>query len=86
MERMAILAPDPITTAAVPLEIRFPRAHGAMSTLEESRAQAESDLIRQALERAGWNVAAAARALGVERTRLHKRIKALGIERKQPAG
>lgn len=86
MERMAILAPDPITPAAVPLEIRFPRAESAASTLEESRARAESDLIRQALEQAAWNVAAAARALGIERTRLHKRMKALGIERKQPAG
>ena len=79
VERMAILAPDPITIDAVPLEIRLSRQAGAPTTLEETRAQAERDLIRQALEQAGWNISAAARALGVERTRLHKRMRALGL-------
>jgi two-component system, NtrC family, nitrogen regulation response regulator NtrX len=81
VERMAILSPDPITADAIPVEIRLARQAGAPTTLEETRAQAERDMIRQALDRAGWNVAAAARALGVERTRLHKRIRALGLER-----
>ena len=81
VERMAILSPDPITVDAIPVEIRLARQAGAPTTLEETRAQAERDMIRQALDRAGWNVAAAARALGVERTRLHKRIRALGLER-----
>jgi two-component system, NtrC family, nitrogen regulation response regulator NtrX len=82
VERMAILAPDPITAEAVPLEIRLARQADVPSTLEETRAQAERDVIREALERAGWNVSAAARALGIERTRLHKRIRALGLERR----
>ena len=81
VERMAILAPDPITADAVPVEIRLSRQPGGATTLEETRAQAERDAIRRALEQAGWNVAAAARTLGVERTRLHKRIRALGLER-----
>jgi two-component system, NtrC family, nitrogen regulation response regulator NtrX len=82
VERMAILAPDPITADAVPVEIRLAPQAGAPSTLEETRAQAERDLVREALDRAGWNVAAAARALGIERTRLHKRIRALGLDRR----
>ena len=81
VERMAILAPDPITADAVPVEIRLSRQAGAASTLEETRAQAERDTIRAALEQAGWNVSAAARALGIERTRLHKRMRALNVER-----
>jgi two-component system nitrogen regulation response regulator NtrX len=81
VERMAILASDPITADAVPVEIRLARLPGAPSSLEEARAQAERDLVREALDRAGWNVSAAARALGIERTRLHKRIRALGLER-----
>ena len=81
VERMAILAPDPITADAVPVEIRLSRQPGAPSTLEETRAQAERDLVREALDHAGWNISAAARALGIERTRLHKRIRALGLER-----
>ncbi len=81
VERMAILAGDTITSDSVPLEIRFPRAAASASSLEESRANAEREVIRQALEQAGWNVSSAARALGVERTRLHKRIRALGLHR-----
>jgi two-component system nitrogen regulation response regulator NtrX len=79
IERMAILSPDPITAGSLPLEIRLPHDADVPSSLEESRARAERDLIRQALEQAGGNVSAAARALGIERTRLHKRIRALGL-------
>jgi len=80
IERMAILSPaDTVATEALPLEILLPRDAAAPSSLEETRAQAERDLIRQALAEAGGNVSAAARALGIERTRLHKRIRALGI-------
>jgi two-component system nitrogen regulation response regulator NtrX len=35
----------------------------------------------KALEQTGWNVSGAARALGMERTNLHKRMKALGLAR-----
>ena len=37
----------------------------------------------RALEEANWNVSGAARALGMERTNLHKRIRALGISREK---
>ncbi|MGA2577849.1 MAG: helix-turn-helix domain-containing protein [Bryobacteraceae bacterium] len=33
------------------------------------------------MEEASWNVSGAARALGMERTNLHKRIRALGLSR-----
>jgi two-component system nitrogen regulation response regulator NtrX len=81
VERMAILAPDPITCDALPIDIRLPRDATAATTLEEARAQAERELIRAALDRAAWNVAAAARALGIERTHLHKRMRALGLDK-----
>jgi len=47
----------------------------------KSPAQAERQLIQQAPEDAGGNVSAAARALGIERTRLHNRIRALGLSK-----
>ncbi len=82
VERMAILSTsDTITPDSIPLEIRLPRDTAMPSSLEEARAQAESDRISRALEEAGGNVSAAARALGIERTRLHKRIRALGLTR-----
>jgi two-component system nitrogen regulation response regulator NtrX len=85
IERMAILsASETIAAESLPLEIRLPHESGAPSSLEETRAQAERNLIRQALEEAGWNVSAAARALGIERTSLHKRIRALGLAKDNP--
>ena len=48
---------------------------------QEARESVERDHILRAPEEANWNVSGAARALGMERTNLHKRIRALGISR-----
>ena len=81
VERMAILSPeDQITLESIPLEIRTPPA-SRPSGLHEIRDSAERDRIRQALEQAEGNVSGAARLLGIERTNLHKRMKALGLNR-----
>jgi two-component system nitrogen regulation response regulator NtrX len=84
VERMAILTSSgTITEGSIPLEVRMPPEKAAASSLEETRAQAERSCIRQALEESGWNVSAAARTLGIERTNLHKRMRALGITRNE---
>lgn len=81
VERMAILTPgQTIGVEGIPMEIRRPRAQ-AHGSLDDARDQAERDRINQALEQSGGNVAQAARLLGSERTRLHKRMRALGINR-----
>src|SRR5579884_1976903 len=80
VERMAILTPgDRIDIDAAPVEIRAPRDSAPKSNLREARETAERDHIRRALEDCGWNVSHAARALGMERTNLHKRMRALGL-------
>ncbi len=82
IERMAILtAGETIGLESVPLEIRMPRDQAPRSTLHEARDAAERDHILRALEASNWNVSSAARALGMERTNLHKRIRALGLSR-----
>jgi two-component system nitrogen regulation response regulator NtrX len=83
VERMAILSHDDmLTAAAIPLELRMPqRDNGARSSVQEARESAEREHVLRALEEAGWNVSSAARALGMERTNLHKRIRALGLAR-----
>jgi two-component system nitrogen regulation response regulator NtrX len=82
VERMAILTSSGIITKeSIPLEIRMPPERVSASSLEETKVQAERRCIQQALEESGWNVSAAARTLGIERTNLHKRIRALGITR-----
>jgi two-component system nitrogen regulation response regulator NtrX len=81
-ERMAILsASDRITVASVPLEMKLAGAADPRSTLQQTREAAEREGIIKALEQTNWNVSAAARLLGIERTNLHKRIRALAINR-----
>jgi len=81
IERMAILSPDQsITVDAIPMEIRVPPT-ARPSDLHQTRDSAERDRIRQALDQTDWNVSSAARLLGIERTSLHKRIRALGLSR-----
>ena len=81
VERMAILAAgNRITSESIPMEIRLPPAL-APAGLHGVRDAAERERIVQALEQTHWNVSGAARILGVERTSLHKRIRALGLSR-----
>jgi two-component system nitrogen regulation response regulator NtrX len=82
IERMAILTQgDRITRDSIPVEIRVQREAGPKSTIQEARESAEREHILRALEETNWNVSGAARALGMERTNLHKRIRALGLTR-----
>jgi two-component system nitrogen regulation response regulator NtrX len=79
---MAILAPgDRITIAAVPLEMRLTPEADSRSHLHQTRDSAERESILNALDQTNWNVSGAARVLGIERTNLHKRIRALGISK-----
>ncbi len=83
VERMAILTPAAtITLDSVPLELRLPADAAPRSSVQEARDAAERDHLLRALESAAWNVSSAARALGMERTNLHKRIRALGLTRR----
>jgi two-component system nitrogen regulation response regulator NtrX len=84
IERMAILTPgEKLTRDSIPVEIRVQRDSGPRSSVQEARESAERDHILRALEEANWNVSGAARALGMERTNLHKRIRALGLSREK---
>jgi two-component system nitrogen regulation response regulator NtrX len=82
VERMAILTRGEVIEAdAIPVEIRIARGAGPKSNLREARESAEREHILKALEESKWNVSGAARLLGMERTNLHKRIRALGLAR-----
>jgi len=82
VERMAILTPgDRLTRDSIPVEVRVQREAGPKSTIQEARESAEREHILRALEESNWNVSGAARTLGMERTNLHKRIRALGLSR-----
>lgn len=82
VERMAILTSgDELGPDSVPIEIKIAKEMPVPSNLREARESAERDHILKALEQSGWNVSGAARALGMERTNLHKRIRSLGLKR-----
>jgi two-component system, NtrC family, nitrogen regulation response regulator NtrX len=84
VERMAILTRgDVLEAESVPVEIRIARSTGGRGNLREAKESAEREHILRALEESKWNVSSAARVLGMERTNLHKRIRALGLVRGQ---
>lgn len=84
IERMAILtAGDRLSAEAIPLEIRLAPDSAVQPTLQDVRDSAERERVLKALEQTDWNVSAAARVLGIERTNLHKRIRALGLSRER---
>jgi two-component system nitrogen regulation response regulator NtrX len=87
IERMAILnSGEVLTPDTIPVEIRIGSDTGPRSNLREARDSAERDHILRVLDDTNWNVSGAARALGMERTNLHKRIRALGLHRGMRAG
>ncbi len=82
VERMAILTRgDMLQADSVPVEIKIAKSSSAKGNLREAKESAEREHILRALEESKWNVSSAARVLGMERTNLHKRIRALGLAR-----
>jgi two-component system, NtrC family, nitrogen regulation response regulator NtrX len=68
---------------AVPQELD-PRRYVTL-TLREFRDEIEREFIRLKLREYDWNISRTAQALGIERTNLHKKLRALGIERDEVA-
>jgi transcriptional regulator with GAF, ATPase, and Fis domain len=60
------------------------RAPGSLQEIapwKEFKAASEREYLEAVLRRTGWNFAAAARLLELQRTYLHQKAAALGIER-----
>ncbi len=49
------------------------------ATLEEARTNSDRQFIQRKLEENQWNVTRTAAAIGVERSHLHRKMRALGI-------
>jgi DNA-binding NtrC family response regulator len=58
----------------------------AGKSLREFREEVESEFIRIRLAEYDWNISRTAQALGIERTNLHKKLRALGIHRGEGSG
>jgi DNA-binding NtrC family response regulator len=62
----------------------LPAMSGERLTLREFREQSERRYIIDTLKTLEWNISRTAVVLGVERTNLHKKIRAYGIKRGEP--
>ena len=81
---MAILSQEAvIDSALIPVDLRLARGSRPQGNLRQAKESAEREYILKAMEDADWNVSGAARALGLERTNLHKRMRALGLTRER---
>jgi two-component system nitrogen regulation response regulator NtrX len=89
IERLVIMtAAEAITAADLPLSLQTPqpvinRSFQPGQSLREVRDQVERDYILACLEATGGNITQAAQILSIERSNLHKKMRALGIEREQ---
>jgi DNA-binding NtrC family response regulator len=87
MERIAILFPGDTVTAghaaqALPsLEPALPPSEDGDNTLKDTMRSVEREAILRALDRNKWHITRAAKELGLERSHLYKKMKALGIAR-----
>ena len=87
VERLAILSGAEITLGDLGPEVGGRARRGlvadvpAHATLREFREAAERQFIESRLDELGWNISRCAESLGLERTNLHKKMKALGIRR-----
>jgi DNA-binding NtrC family response regulator len=85
VERAVALGEGPlIELRDLPLDLLLPRLGGAgdpagLLPLKEARDQFERQLVLRVLEQVGGNQAEAARVLGLPRTSLRERLRALGI-------
>jgi DNA-binding NtrC family response regulator len=97
VERLVIMSDEVIREKDLPPYLGGPRAAGqrtstapqtaidlgryAGKSLREFREEVESEFIRIRLAEFDWNISRTAQALGIERTNLHKKLRALGIHR-----
>ncbi len=87
VERLVILTPgDRIDARAIsrcltPLHVTTDGSARASGPLRDQVTEFEKRAIVRALERHGWQMTAAAAELGLERSHLYKKLKALGIEK-----
>ena len=87
IERLAIMCPDKVIRPSdipPPYNMRRPEegrleSFSSFETLKEAREVLEKNFISKKLEQFGGNISKTAEAIGVERSNLHKKIKAYGL-------
>ena len=96
-ERLVVFGADPVTLSQLPGPYRSQGLDqgirsaatsssdsGEFLPLRDFRARTEKAYIDNVLGHTRWNVSAAARILGIQRTYLHQKMAALGCQRPEP--
>jgi two-component system nitrogen regulation response regulator NtrX len=82
VERLMIMVADEeIAPAALDLRVAGPQlgGDGAFATLRQAREQFEREYVGRVVEECGGNMSKAARVLGLERSHLYRKLRALGV-------
>jgi len=84
IEKIVVLVDDELITPSVlQIVLEIQELEYSMDepiSLHEARERFERELIRNKLIANNWNISAASKMLGIERTNLHRKMKALGIK------
>ncbi len=81
VERFIIMNPaEVIDVRQIVSATEVRREHYSYKTLREARESFERDFIIKKLQENSWNISRTAEELEIERTNLHRKIRALGIE------
>jgi two-component system nitrogen regulation response regulator NtrX len=81
IERLVIMTPSNIITPKNIAIVESPRSdYFAFKTLREAKESFEKDFITKKLEENNWNISKTAEVLDVERSNLHRKIKAYDIK------
>lgn len=81
IERLVIMNPDETIDSKEVQPVKASRSdYSSFNTLRDAREQFEKDFIVKKLQENNWNVSKTAEDLEIERSNLHRKIKALGIE------
>jgi two-component system nitrogen regulation response regulator NtrX len=88
IERLIIMTPGSVIQAKdvpAPFNRSFQMGESLdsamiLDTLREAKAEFEKTFIKNKLRQYGWNISQTAEAIGIERSNLHKKIKAYDLE------
>jgi two-component system nitrogen regulation response regulator NtrX len=81
IERLVIMTPsDTITAKHLLITEQTKQDYLSYKTLKEARDSFEKDFITKRLEENNWNISKTAEILQMERSNLHKKIKAYNIK------
>ena len=81
IERLVIMNSDETIDTKEIQPVKAPKLdYSSFNTLRDAREQFEKDFIVKKLQENSWNVSKTAEDLEIERSNLHRKIKALGIE------